>query len=57
MDIVVKDYNLSVLNHMGKANVMADAFILLSMGSVAHIDQNKKELAHEVYKFARLDLD
>lgn len=45
---------MSVHYHAGKDNVVVDAFILLSMGSVSHIDYNKKELAKKVDQLARL---
>jgi len=35
---------MSVLYHPDKANVVPDALSRLSMGSVAHIDDEKKEL-------------
>ncbi|XP_004237279.1 uncharacterized protein [Solanum lycopersicum] len=38
----------------GKDNVVADALSLLSMGSVSHIDDEKKELVKEVHQLARL---
>ncbi|WMV41874.1 hypothetical protein MTR67_035259 [Solanum verrucosum] len=45
---------MSVLYHLGKANVVADALSRLSMGSVAHIDEDKKELVQNVHRLARL---
>ncbi|WMV59183.1 hypothetical protein MTR67_052568 [Solanum verrucosum] len=39
-----------------KANVVADALIRLSMGSVAHVAKEKKELAKDVHRLARLGL-
>ncbi|WMV09384.1 hypothetical protein MTR67_002769 [Solanum verrucosum] len=35
-------------------NVVADALSRLSMGSVAHIDDDKKELVREVHRLAHL---
>jgi len=43
-----------VLYHPGKANVVADALSRLSMGSVAHIEEERKELAKDVHRLARL---
>ena len=40
---------MSVYDHTGKANVVFNAFSRLSMGSVSHIDGEKKELAKEVH--------
>ncbi|WMV38199.1 hypothetical protein MTR67_031584 [Solanum verrucosum] len=45
---------MSVLYHPGKANVVTDALSQLSMGSVAHIDDNKKELVRDIHRLARL---
>ena len=50
----MKDYDISVLYHPGKANVVADALSRLSMGSVAHVEDGKKKLAQEVHQLARL---
>ena len=40
---------MSVHYHPGKANVVAYALRQLSMGSVSHIDDEKKELVKEVH--------
>lgn len=45
---LLKDYDMSILYHPGKANVVADAFSRLSMGSTTHVEEDKKELAREV---------
>ena len=34
--------------HPGKANVVADALSRLSMGSVAHVEEERKELVKDV---------
>ncbi|WMV18744.1 hypothetical protein MTR67_012129 [Solanum verrucosum] len=39
-----------------KANVVADALSRLSMGSVAHIEEERKELAKDVHRLARLEV-
>ncbi|WMV08409.1 hypothetical protein MTR67_001794 [Solanum verrucosum] len=44
----------AVLYHPGKANVVADALSRLSMGSVAHVEEGKKELARDVHQLACL---
>ena len=41
---LLKDYDISVLYHPGKENVVADALSRLSMGSVAYVDDESKEL-------------
>ncbi|WMV09069.1 hypothetical protein MTR67_002454 [Solanum verrucosum] len=45
---------MSVLYHLGKANVVADTLSRFSMGSVAHVEDEKKELVCEVHILARL---
>ncbi|WMV50937.1 hypothetical protein MTR67_044322 [Solanum verrucosum] len=49
----LKDYDMSVLYHPGKANVVADALCRLSMGSVAHVEEERKEPAKDVHRLAR----
>ncbi|KAF3634551.1 hypothetical protein FXO38_25066 [Capsicum annuum] len=51
---LVKDFDMSMLHHMGKANIVADALSRLSMGSIAHVEEGKKELARDVQYLARL---
>ncbi|KAH0671258.1 hypothetical protein KY285_025475 [Solanum tuberosum] len=50
----LKDYDMSVHCHPGKANVVADALSRLSMGSVAHVEEERRELAKDVHRLARL---
>ena len=38
----------------GKANVVADALSRLSMGSVAYVEKERRELAKDVHRLARL---
>ena len=51
---LLKDYDMSVLYHPDKANVVADARSRMTMGSVSHLIEAKKDLAREVDKLARL---
>ncbi|WMV33701.1 hypothetical protein MTR67_027086 [Solanum verrucosum] len=51
---LLKHYDVSVLYHPGKVNVVADALSRLSMGSVAHVDDESKELVRDVHRLARL---
>ena len=37
----LKDYDISVLYYHGKANVVEDALIRLSIGIVAHVEEEK----------------
>src|SRR5688572_32686051 len=45
---------MSVLYHPGKVNVVGDALSRLSMNSVSHVEDEKKELVREVHRLARL---
>jgi len=45
---------MSVLYHPGKANVVADALSRVSMVSVTHIEDKRKELVCDVHRLARL---
>ena len=45
---------MSVHYHPGKANVVADSFRRLSMGSVADVEEKRKELVEDVHRLARL---
>ncbi|KAH0652607.1 hypothetical protein KY289_030285 [Solanum tuberosum] len=51
---LLKDYDMSVLYHPDKENVVADTLSRLSMGSVAHVENEKKELVRDVHRLARL---
>ena len=48
------DYYMTILYHPDKANVVADALSRMTMGSVAHIPNDKKELVKEVDRLAWL---
>ncbi|KAH0650287.1 hypothetical protein KY284_030199 [Solanum tuberosum] len=50
----LKDYDMSMDYYPGKANVVEDALSRLSMGSVAHVEEEIKELAKDVHRLARL---
>ena len=49
-----KVYDMSVHYHPGKANVVADALRRLSMDSVAHFEEERKDLVKDVHRLARL---
>ncbi|XP_069150528.1 uncharacterized protein [Solanum lycopersicum] len=51
---LLKDYDMNVHYHPGKANVVADALSRMGMGSTAHVEDEKKELVKEVHRLARL---
>ena len=50
----LKDYDMSVHYHPCKENVVADAFSRLSMGRVAHIEEERNELDKDIHKLAHL---
>ena len=45
---------MSVHYHPGEANLVADALSRLGMGSVAHVEEERKELVKDVHRLARL---
>ena len=45
---------MSVHYHPGKANVVAGYLSILNMGSVAHVNEETKELEKDVHRLARL---
>ena len=47
---------MSILYHPSKANVVDDALSMLSMGSTAHVEEEKRQLAKYVHRLARLGL-
>ena len=51
---LLKDYDVNILYHPGKANVMADALSRKaeSMGSLAHLQVSRRPLAREVQTLA-----
>ena len=50
----LKYYDMSVHCHPGKMNVVADDLSRLSMGSVAHLEEERKELVKYAHRLARL---
>ena len=45
---------MKFLYHPGKANVVADALSHMTMGSVSHVEEEKKELVKDVHRLDRL---
>ncbi|XP_069146010.1 uncharacterized protein [Solanum lycopersicum] len=45
---------MSVLNHLDKANVVVDAISGMTVGSVSHVEEAKKDLVKDVHRLARL---
>ncbi|XP_070042984.1 uncharacterized protein [Nicotiana tomentosiformis] len=51
---LLKDYDVNILYHPGKANVVADALSHRSMGSLAHVEPKKRQLAREIHQLSSL---
>ena len=51
---LLKDYDVDILYHLGKANVVANALNRRSMGSLSYLQPEKRGMAHEVHKLASL---
>ncbi|XP_070045414.1 uncharacterized protein [Nicotiana tomentosiformis] len=51
---LLKDYDIDILYHLGKANVVANALGRKSMGSLAHLEAYQRPLAKEVHRLASL---
>ena len=51
---LLKDYDITILYHSGKANVMEDALSrkVGTMGSLAHLQVSRRPLAREVQTLA-----
>ena len=51
---LLKDYDMSFLYHIGKANVIVNSLSRMKKGSLSHLNEAKKDLAREVHSFAML---
>nr|XP_009784202.1 PREDICTED: uncharacterized protein LOC104232644 [Nicotiana sylvestris] len=51
---LLKDYDVDILYHSGKANVVVDALSRHSMGSLAHVEADKRTTMKEVHRLASL---
>ncbi|WMV29711.1 hypothetical protein MTR67_023096, partial [Solanum verrucosum] len=51
---LLKDYDMSVIYHPDKANVVVDALSRLSMGSVEHVEDDREKLSRDVHRLAQL---
>ena len=45
---------MDILYNLGNANGVGDSLIRLSMGSTAHLEEQNKELAKDMYRLSRL---
>ena len=50
----LKDYDMSVHYHPSKVNIVAYSLSRLSMGSVAHVEEERKELVKDIHRLPRL---
>ncbi|KAH0764793.1 hypothetical protein KY285_000664 [Solanum tuberosum] len=50
----LKDYDMNVLYNSDNANVVVHALSRLYMGSLTHVEEERKELAKDVHRLARL---
>ncbi|XP_075103258.1 uncharacterized protein LOC142177970 [Nicotiana tabacum] len=51
---LLKNYDVDILYHPRKANVVADALSRRSMGSLAHVEADKRTMMKEVHRLASL---
>ena len=51
---LLKDYDMSVVYHPGKANVVADALSRITLVSVFHVEEENKEHVKDVNRFVSL---
>ncbi|KAH0708921.1 hypothetical protein KY290_010437 [Solanum tuberosum] len=54
LELAAMDYDISEHYHPGKANVVVDSLSRLSMGSVEHVEEQRKELAKDIHRLDRL---
>ena len=54
---LLKDCDMSILFHLGKANVVVDAIRRLSNGSTAYVEEEKRALAKDLHKHACQESD
>ena len=51
---LLKYYDMSVCFSPGKSNVVADVLSPMTMGSVSHVEESKKDLLKDVHRLSRL---
>ena len=51
---LLKDFDMNVHYHPGKANVVSDALSRMSMGSTTHVEDDKKEWVKDIHRLDRV---
>ena len=51
---LLKEYDINIHHHPGKANVVVDWLSKISMGSIAHVKDYNKEFVKDVHRLVRL---
>ncbi|KAF3684468.1 hypothetical protein FXO38_00255 [Capsicum annuum] len=51
---LLKDYDMSLHYHPGKANIVDDALSRLSMGSLSYVEETKREMVKDIHRLANL---
>ena len=47
---ITQGYDICILYHLGKANVVIDALSRLFVGITAHVEEQKKEIVKDVHR-------
>ncbi|PHT48058.1 hypothetical protein CQW23_12266 [Capsicum baccatum] len=55
-NLLDKNYDMSLHYHPSKANVVADGLSRLSIGSLSHVDEDKRELIKDIHWMANLGI-
>ena len=51
---MLKDYDMIVLYHPSKANLVVDSLSHLSMENVSHVEESKRNYVKDVHRFSHL---
>ena len=51
---LLKDYDVDILYHQGKGNVVADALSRKSMGSLTDVQPERRDMVWEIQRLSRL---
>ena len=51
---LLKDYDINVLYHTEKANMVVDALSYMNMGNVYHVEESMNDLVNDVHRLDRL---